>query len=426
MAAVKNAGVGAIQYILNAREEGGTFKDLTDFCERVDLRQVGKRTLESLVKVGGLDAFADNRNQLLEMLEQMVSFSADHHRAIEVGQMSMFGADSGVQDKIRLPNTEPIDTRTRLDWEKELLGFYVTDHPVDNILRRIEAGNALRTFQFLEMDSSHKDKGVSMVALISTIREIPTKKGDMMAVLTMEDKYGSLEVVLFPRTWEGYKHLVREQENDVVLIKGRFDLRNDRPQIIVEHVTTEFEVFVSETNGNHHTSAATYDEPPPFESAPPPPIDWDGYNGPSDVKPTTPTEEVTGNGYTAAVETTTTAPTVEANERPEYDSKIDWDTELDGDPHLSDSQSGEPKQRWDVVVYMQPDDDPEKNRRRLQRIHRQFVQFKGKDRFMIIVEKPEQAYRLEFPEQRTGYCEELHALLVEIVGEDNIEVFEDS
>ena len=97
LAAVKNAGVAALQPIINARAEGGPFADLEDFCQRVDLRQVGKRTLESVVKVGAMRAFG-KRSQVLAALERIVSFSANYHRDLEVGQMNMFGDTPGMME----------------------------------------------------------------------------------------------------------------------------------------------------------------------------------------------------------------------------------------------------------------------------------------------------------------------------------------
>ncbi|MEO0560957.1 MAG: OB-fold nucleic acid binding domain-containing protein, partial [Chloroflexota bacterium] len=433
MAAIKNAGVAAVQYILNAREEG-VFKDLTDFCERVDLRHVGKRTLESLVKVGALDTFAENRNQLLQVLDRLMSFSADHHKAKEVGQISMFGADSGVQDTIQLPVIDQVALRERLDWEKELLGFYVTDHPVDAILRKIDAGATLRTFQFHELDEYYSG-GVGIVALISNIREIPTKRGDMMAVLTLEDRYGSLEVVLFPRTWDGYKHVVRENENDVVLVKGKFDRRNDRPQILVDSVTTEFEVFtradgVIDGNGNNGNgyseplppSADVTITPPPDEDGPPP-IDWSGYGGAA----TTGVASTEHTGYGAAIAHAKPSESAAITLPPQdVPSGIDWDSEFESNPDLTPHPDAKDNQQWAIAVYLQPDDNPEVTRRRLRRIHGQFTEYRGEDRFMIIVEHPEKPYKMEFPKHRTGWCNALEAALIEIVGAENIEVFEDS
>jgi DNA polymerase III subunit alpha len=421
MAAIKNAGVGAIQVILDARQADGHFVDLTDFAEKVDLRQVGKRTLESLAKVGALDAFVENRNQALAVIDQLMSFSADHHEAKAIGQISMFGADSGIRDEITLPKMDPVRERERLNWEKDLLGFYVTDHPVDAILRNIDAGNTLRTHQLQQMTDLHREKGVSMIALIADIREIPTKRGDMMAVLTMEDRYGSVEVVLFPRTWDAQKYTVRANLNDVVLLRGKFDMRNGRPQIIVEQVTTAFETFVSDSP-EPLASPNGYAPPAPDDDDGPPPIDWSGFDGERPSKPK-PTHNPNGKHNEPDPAITPEEPIPPTEAAPPSDN-IDWTAELESDPHLP----GQPQPETDqvaVVIYLQQD-DPDKTRRRLRRIYGQFTQYNGDDRFMIIIERPDESYKMEFPNERTGWCEALKASLLRIVGEDNIRIFEDS
>jgi len=116
-----------VELIINARKEG-QFKDLNDFIRRVDLRMVGKRSLECLIRVGALDAFGP-RKSLLEAMDSMISISSSHFRALSSGQMSFFGTISGVEEEIHLPYSSTLDSREQLEWEKELLGLYVSDHP---------------------------------------------------------------------------------------------------------------------------------------------------------------------------------------------------------------------------------------------------------------------------------------------------------
>jgi DNA polymerase-3 subunit alpha len=430
LAAIKNAGVAATQHILDAREAEGEFTTLTDFCERVDLRQVGKRTLESLVKVGALDDFADHRGQLLDVLDRMIHFSTDNHEARSVGQFSLFGEESGLKDEITLPDVEPIRERDQLDWEKELLGFYITDHPVDAILRHVDAGRVKRTYEINEMDEFDRDKGVAMIVMLSGIRELSTKRGDMMAVITVEDRYGSMEAVLFPRTWEGYKHFLREHENSVVLLKGKFDMRNDRRQVIVDSVTEEFEVFGREAAPNGTPNPyATPPTPHPDEimESPVSHFDWGDDDEPDDDTP--PPEPQ--NGYTSRPvpvaspsNGVTATPAVEHVVNP---SGINWEQELSNVPHLDESRRVQNVSRW-IYVYFQPheEDADEVNRRRLRRIHNQLMQYSGSDRFTIIVERAENPVKMEFPHHRTEICDDLLRELTEIVGEGNIRIFDKS
>src|SRR5262249_20728331 len=126
LGAVKNAGEKAVQQIVDARSEAGPFEDISDFCRRVDLRQVGKRALESLIKVGAFDGVA-KRDELLLSLDRMIKFSADHHRASDVGQMSLFGgSDGAASDGLSLspvPAGKETARRELLRWEKELIGL---------------------------------------------------------------------------------------------------------------------------------------------------------------------------------------------------------------------------------------------------------------------------------------------------------------
>ena len=430
MAAIKNASVVGVRAILDARAEGGGFTDLTDFAERVDLRHVGKRTLESLVKVGALDAFG-NRNQLLDQLDRVVSFSANHHQAKASGQMSMFGGDTGVKDQLTMPHMEQIPARERLGWEKELLGFYVTDHPVDNVRRKTDVGNTIQTFQLAEFTELHRERGISMIVLISNIREIPTKKGDMMAVLTVEDRYGSVEVVLFPRTWEGNKHVARDNFNAVVLLRGKFDMRNDRPQIIGESIITEFAIFASDEHPDDQDSGLVHNVPPLKDVVDldgPPAMDFSDYDGNTANGHTGASNG--RSGYTESVAPPQPHPSAHTKPEPrppreEHDSGIDWESELETNPHLEENNA-QSEQLWAIAVYLDPDEDEQITLRRFRRIHGAFTQYSGDDRFMIIVRRPGDPYKLEFPKERTGWCPALEDQLAKIVGPDNIKVFEDS
>src|SRR5260221_2460308 len=126
---VENAGQAAVELIIKEREQNGKFKDLNDFARRVDLRAVGKRVLESLVKVGAMDNFG-NRAALLASLDRVVAISNNHFRAADAGQMSLFGSATGVVEEINLPEVNNVDKREILNWERELIGLYISDHPL--------------------------------------------------------------------------------------------------------------------------------------------------------------------------------------------------------------------------------------------------------------------------------------------------------
>jgi DNA polymerase-3 subunit alpha len=191
LGAVKNAGEKAVEQIIGARQAGGPFKDVSDFCRRVDLRQVGKRALESLVKVGAFDDLGD-RDVLLHTIDRMLKFSADDHHAREIGQISMFGEMSASgEDSVVLANVSPDERssqRERLRWEKDLVGIYVSPHPLYELADQIQLLPNVQYAETLRRDPDEMNgRGVTVVGLVVGIRPITTRKGDLMAIISLED-----------------------------------------------------------------------------------------------------------------------------------------------------------------------------------------------------------------------------------------------
>jgi DNA polymerase-3 subunit alpha len=242
MAAIKNVGEGPVQVILAARKEGGPFRSLEDFADRVDLRQVNKRALECLIKVGALDRFG-KRAQLLAVLDTVVANSAEVHDARDSGQLSMFdllGGEAAKVSPITLPNIEEVRGRERLAWEKELLGVYSISHPLHDLeadLKRVTSCSCA------ELDERFDGKGVALAGLISAVRVITTKKGDAMAFVQLEDLQGACEVVFFPNTY--LEHKERLTVDNVVLIKGKGQSREGKTALLAESVQTHFEKVIS-------------------------------------------------------------------------------------------------------------------------------------------------------------------------------------
>jgi DNA polymerase III alpha subunit/intein/homing endonuclease len=242
MAAVKNVGEGPVQVIIDARKEGGPFKSLEDFCDRVDLRQVNKRALECLIKVGALDRFG-KRSQLLAVLDQMVGASASVHDARDSGQLSIFDMLGGGQERhvspIKLPNIEEVKGREKLQWEKELLGVYSISHPLQQM--NIDF-TRITTCSCAELDESYDGKGVTLAGVITNIRTINTKKGDQMAFVQLEDLQGSCEVVFFPKAYiECKEKLVVDA---VVIVKGKAQTRENQTTLLADLVQTYVENYI--------------------------------------------------------------------------------------------------------------------------------------------------------------------------------------
>lgn len=232
LGAIKNVGEGPITAILEARQEGGPFQSLDDFCRRVDLRKVQRRALECLVKVGALDQFGQ-RDQLLAVIDRMLAESQKAHQAAEVGQLSLFGGEAAaaLQSSIldALPTPPETPHKVQLGWEKELTGLFLSEHPLHRMVDQLDQ---LVTARCGEIDTSMAGHIVTLAGMVKSVRRITTRKGDPMAFAQIEDLEGSVEVTIFPRTWEQTREVW--EEDNLVVLQGKVDVRNDRAQVICE------------------------------------------------------------------------------------------------------------------------------------------------------------------------------------------------
>ena len=235
--AVKNAGESAVDLIIQEREANGKFKDLNDFARRVDLRAVGKRALECLIKVGALDVFG-NRPALLASLDRIVSISNNHFRAAESGQMSLFGEATGVVEEITLPEVNNVDKREMLNWERELIGLYISDHPLtpyQETFRQI-----VSYFSGQLSEAQHEEK-VRVAGLVTSVRPYMTKTNKPMGFVTLEDIQGNFDLVLFPRTWEKTREILTVGQ--IVIVEGKVDTNSTPPKVLVDTVRTEIKIL---------------------------------------------------------------------------------------------------------------------------------------------------------------------------------------
>jgi len=238
LGAVKNVGHGPVEAILKGRGDR-PFADLNDFAHRVDLRQVGKRALESLIKVGALDRFGP-RLALLEGVDRIISVSAAHFRAVDSGQMSLFGLHTGVSEKITLPKaTSEISRREMLNWERELIGLYVSDHPLSPVIA--ELTHVVTHFSGQLSEASANER-VRVAGMIVRIRHHQSKAGKPMGFVTIEDLQGAIELVIFPNTWAKYADLI--EYDRIILVEGRVDTSGAEPKVLVDSVTTDFNLVV--------------------------------------------------------------------------------------------------------------------------------------------------------------------------------------
>jgi DNA polymerase-3 subunit alpha len=234
LGAVKNVGFAPVEVIMKARADA-PFENLNDFARRVDLRQVGKRSLECLVKVGAFDCFGD-RQALLDNLDRIIAVSTSHFRAVESGQMSLFGAHTGVQDEIQIPPASiEVSRREILNWEKELIGLYVSDHPLNSVMPVLEN---IITHYSGQLQEVGPEERVRVAGIVARMRRHQSKSGQAMAFASLEDIQGNIELVIFPRTWARFSHLV--EIDRILLVDGRVDNDGAEPKVLVDNITTEF------------------------------------------------------------------------------------------------------------------------------------------------------------------------------------------
>jgi DNA polymerase III subunit alpha len=234
LSAVRNVGAGLVQLIVEERERNGPYADFYDFCERVDPAALNKKTVESLVKAGGFDCLGHPRRGLLTVFEQIIDRTLARRRERDMGVMSLFGeveeAGAVFDERVEIPDIE-FDKRERLRFEKEMLGLYVSDHP----LMGAEASLRRRCDGTLA-DLAEMDDGCMRVfgGVITGLQRKWTKKGDLMAVFALEDLQTSVEVMVFPKTMSEQGHKL--EDDQVVIVKARVDKRDDQPKLIAMEV----------------------------------------------------------------------------------------------------------------------------------------------------------------------------------------------
>jgi DNA polymerase-3 subunit alpha len=271
LGAVKNVGEGPVQLIFDARKDG-LFSDLNDFARRVDLRAAGKRAIESLIKVGALDSLGP-RPTMLASIDRILAASASHFRAAEAGQMSLFGASTGVQaETITLPENIKVDRKEMLNWERELIGLYLSDHPLaghTELLTKAVSHNSITL-----NDAAHEER-VRVAGMVTAVRPYKTKTDKMMGFVTIEDLQGTIELVIFPKTWDKTRALC--EQSRVVVIDGKVDSSSQPPKILVDDIKTEVTFYdgvlapLDKGKGKQNAPAARALQPVPAKSAAPAP-----------------------------------------------------------------------------------------------------------------------------------------------------------
>jgi DNA polymerase-3 subunit alpha len=234
--AIKNLGSDVTSRIKEERARAGKFKNLRDFALRLGGHTFNRRSWEALVKCGAMDSFGE-RGQLLENSEGILAFARDHAKSAEAGQESLFGKAHADDGDLNLKPAAAATMDEKLTWEKELLGMYVSAHPLDNykrVLTRIFPIGSLRE-DMVSKDSKDRESNIEVGGIISKVKRSMTKKGEPMMFIQLEDKTGSIEAIVFPKTLDRVRQLIELER--VVQLKGRLSDKDGEFKLLVEEIS---------------------------------------------------------------------------------------------------------------------------------------------------------------------------------------------
>ncbi len=485
LGAVKNAGQAAVELIIHEREANGKFNDLNEFARRVDLRAVGKRALECLIKVGAMDALG-NRAALLAALDRIISISNAHFRAADAGQMSLFGSTTGVVEEIQLPEVNNVDRREMLNWERELIGLYISDHPLTPYQQTF--AQIVSYFSGQLSEAQHEEK-VRVAGLVTSVRPYTTKSNKPMGFANIEDIQGNIDLVLFPKTWE--KHREQMTVGQIVIVEGKVDAGSTPPKILVDSIRTEIKILepldaAPQTQPQSASPQQTASQPKPaapeskpgtvspvnikstqpkpmapqqkpapqpvkqvaedvpayahddLDDMPPPPDnfpdDWENQWQPSfeeaviASKPEPKfkkTEDVTPPRAVTApvvVEAAPVMPVDEDTSEAEVE-RLAMVSSIYIPLHKErDEEQKRPPQQ--ITVTLRTTGDKDRDRRRIKTTYGTLISFHGRDRFSFQIFENGSGYLIDFPNDTTQVCPEMLERLKKVMGEESWRVEE--
>jgi DNA polymerase-3 subunit alpha len=481
LGAIKNVGQGAVEMIIAERDRNGKFKNLNDFARRVDLRAVGKRALECLIKVGAMDAFG-NRAALLASLDRIIAISSHHFRAAEAGQMSLFGEITGVVEDFQLPNVSNVDRREMLNWERELIGLYISDHPLTPYQQTFTQIVSYFSGQLAE--AQHEEK-VRVAGLITAVRPYMTKTNKPMGFVTLEDIQGNIELVLFPRTWQ--KTHEQLTVGQIIIVEGKVDTGSTPPKVLVDEIRTEIKIL-EPLDASHSASEPPLSKPvtdpikpvseqpqqkipteptipPPtrqvaekpvaypvrdvddaWDDMPPPPDnfpdDWDIQWQPSfEVAEIAARPEPTvDNKPVSEPRLQTESIGIKIEQREQYQAEVAHEAfvvqpeesiqmeSIYVPPSLYVPLAQEEKDKdyppQQLTVLLRSTGDRERDKRRIKTIYGTLISFHGRDRFSFQIFENGKGHLIDFPNDTTRVCVEVLERLKKLMGEESWHVEE--
>ncbi len=255
LAALKNVGVAVVESIIEERERNGKFKSLPDFINRMDSAALNKRCIESMILSGAFDCFGKHRSQLMRVYPSIIEKTASDKKYQATGQFSLFDTilKDDVVNEVEYPNIKEYDMDTKLKLEKEVVGVYISGHPLDNYLDKYKDFNLtsdqlapdVEEFESTEINEEEKEysninDGMSVTCggIITEVKKLLTKKGNKeMAFLKIEDLYGTIDVMLFPQVYAKYKELL--MADTMITIKGKISIRvGEAPSVLADEIVS--------------------------------------------------------------------------------------------------------------------------------------------------------------------------------------------
>jgi DNA polymerase-3 subunit alpha len=244
LAAVKNVGEAAIESILATREEHGPFASLSDLCRQVDLRKVNRRVIEGLIKCGAFDSQGARRAQLMESLDTVMEGAQALQRDRARGQTNLFGTIDEAAGP-ELPDVEEWPENKLLALEKESLGFFITGHPLASVAKDLTR----LTLPASELSTVSDGREIRVGGLVSALKHHRNKKGDAMAFVTLEDLYGFVEVVVFPKVYQAASQILLEERP--LVVRGRADVSESSVKVIADEILPLEEAKETLVKGMH-------------------------------------------------------------------------------------------------------------------------------------------------------------------------------
>ncbi len=227
--AIKNVGHNVVSAIVDERKKNGKYININDFIERVHSKDLNKKSLESLIKCGAMDEFGE-RNQLLAAMDQMLNLARETQKAKNNGQFSLFADQPNNSVNFKLPQVHPAEKKECLAWEKELLGLYISEHPLKYYKEKFEK----ETLFIKNISHNHVGKRLRLGGIVSKIQKITTKRGELMLFVELEDLTGKTEVLVFPNVLE--KSATAWQEDKIIMVNGRLSDRFGNLKILCDSV----------------------------------------------------------------------------------------------------------------------------------------------------------------------------------------------